>query len=81
MTKSANKPFTVLLLKPDYASDAFGQDTALAHVEADGTADAVWKARAAVGEQIEDFDIAEQEDDLFVIAVFEGHLQDVQPRE
>lgn len=71
-------PWTVLLLTPDYEADTYGQDSYLAHVEADGTEAAVREARMQMAETFEDFD-PDNEDDLFVIAVFAGHHQDVQP--
>lgn len=40
--------FTVLLLRPDYIADQYGEDTYLAHVWADSPAAALQKARLEV---------------------------------
>lgn len=54
MAKQAPKPkvkttrkYTVLLLYPDYMTDAYGQETYAAHVEADSPRQALSKARRA----------------------------------
>lgn len=47
-------PFTVLLLRPDYEADEFGQDTYLTYVFADGAQEAVTKAREEVRAQDQD---------------------------
>lgn len=80
-TTAIEKKFTVLLLKPDYVADNFGQDVALVHVEATDVAQAQFRARekACAADHPTD---EEREDagawDYHVLAVFEGHHADIQ---
>lgn len=72
--------YTVILLRPDYIADNFGQDTAC--IKVDGCtcpADAIAAARAIALEA----DEADEgnEDDYFVIACFVGHHDDLNPGE
>lgn len=74
------KPYTVLLLRPDYVTDNYGLDTYLAHAWAkDGPGQAVQTARAEAveldcpGSLLDGAD----PDDYAVLAVFEGHLNDL----
>jgi hypothetical protein len=80
-TTDTEKKFTVLLLKPDYVADNFGQDIARVHVEAADVAQAQFRARekaCAADHPTEE----EREDaeawDYHVLAVFEGHHADIQ---
>lgn len=65
--------YTVLLLRPDYLADAFGQDTYLAHVSGPSVEAAQHAARIEVSEA----DSNEDFEDYHVLAVFEGHLEDL----
>lgn len=75
------KPFTVILLYPDFLSDNYGQETYIAHAEAVNPEDAAHAAQlqacGANREAPEDPDFAIDPDDFFVLAVFDGHLEDL----
>ena len=75
--------YTVLLLRPDYIADEFGKDTYLAHVVANGAAEAQKLAQAEAWDSDQDED-AEDEDDLsgnpddyHVLFCTMGHLRDL----
>lgn len=77
------KKYTVLLLRPDYIADDYGQDTYLAHVWA---IDVLTAQETAQQEAYRcDFPVSDAEEhdsisscaDYFVLAVFEGHLNDM----
>jgi hypothetical protein len=69
------KKYTVLLLYPDYVTDVYGQDTYQDHVEAACIKEAVAKARLDCEQ---DTGISfEHLTDLYVLAVYEGHLHDL----
>lgn len=74
------KDYTVLLLRPEYIADAFGQDTYMTHVEAGGVREAQHKAQLEAIH--EDFDSEEieptgQEADYAILMVIEGHHMDL----
>lgn len=68
--------YTVLLLMPDYASD--GQEDYLAYVEGEGMTPrmASQEARSHAADAYAR-EPGEIEDDIRVLAIFEGHLSDV----
>lgn len=73
--------YTVLLLRPEYMADNFGQDTYLAHVEALDVLSAQelaqWEANLAdTPPNTGDHDPGEAAD-YHVLAVFKGHLDDM----
>jgi hypothetical protein len=70
------KHYTVILLLPDYATDNFGRDTYCDHVTSIGPASAIEVARRNCMEANDGGTIDEPED-LFVIAVFSGHHDDL----
>jgi hypothetical protein len=72
------KAYTVLLLYPDYTTNTFGQETYQAHVKATSALAAIRKARAWM--MRDNPDTIEDHDDLFVLAVYRGHLEDLNPR-
>ena len=65
--------YTVLLLRPDYASDTFGQDTYLSHVNATTATGAIGLAQREACVQ----DDNETPTDYYPLAVFAGHLDDL----
>ena len=76
------KPFTVLLLYPDYATSNFGQETYQAWVEARTMQEAKELAQLEAaqherppGEELD------PPDDYHVLAVYEGHLNNVKDRQ
>ena len=76
------KPYTVILIVPEYAADNYGQDTWLDHVEALDIDDAVrlarknaWKSHE-VDPDGEDFN-PDCFNDYKVAMVCEGHIQDI----
>ena len=77
------RPFTVLVLRPDYIASDYGQDTYLAHVMAGGVEEAQVLAQREVHQS--DFPPSEATDDCgdsgradyYVLAVFEGYLKDL----
>lgn len=77
---SAKRKFTVLVLRPDYIADTFGQDTFLAHVEATAVPAAQELAQVQAAHQ-DCSDEASRADanpeDYHILAVFDGHLSDL----
>jgi hypothetical protein len=85
--------YTILVQRPDWIADPYGLDTYLAHVEANGVLEAQGIARGEAW----DFDHAEdvaagavdesEKDEVngapayAILAVFEGHLDDVSQEE
>lgn len=77
--------FTVILVRPDYMADNFGQDTYTAHIEVEDNdvEKAVQAAKKEVwtidnsGSYGLDEDPAGEPEDYFCIAAFEGHLHTV----
>lgn len=69
----ANKKYTVLVLKPDYVSENFGQDISVEHV----TANSVELAQVLAQEQAWGNEDISDQDDYYVLAVFEGYHQDI----
>ncbi len=81
-----SKPYTVILLRPDYMADNYGQDTCMLHVKADNPTQALERARAEVieGDYSDEWaraDFYEMHDpaDYFCVAMLEGWLPDVNP--
>lgn len=78
---SKMKPFTVILLYPDFLSDNYEQETYIAHVLASDPKDAAHAAQLqaleANREDPEDPDFGLDANDFFVMAVFNGHLEDL----
>lgn len=66
------KPFTVLLLYPDYLADTFGHDTYLAFVEAPSAREAELKAQSEASAQM-GLDSIPDPYDFHVLATFAGH--------
>lgn len=77
--------YTVLLLRPDYMTSDFGQDTYLAHVEADSVAE----AQALAQHEAYRSDVPPDDDDhdgsaclgYYVLLVVGGHATDLTERE
>lgn len=75
--------YTVLLQRPDYIADDYGQDTYLAHVLAIDVLTAQETAQQEAysgdfpGSDAEERDPCSSCADYFVLAVFEGHLNDL----
>jgi len=67
--------YTVLLLYPDYASDAFGQETYLARVDAKNPKSAVVAAQANAGDANKDV----RREDFHPLLVVAGHHDDLKP--
>lgn len=84
--------YTVLVQRPDWIADPYGLDTYLAHVEAQGVFEAQQMARDQAWDA-DNVDATEDEAevdeskrydevrDYAVLAVFEGHLNDVSQEE
>ena len=72
--------YTVLLLRPDYLAENYGQDTYMDHVEATTPAGAVDEARGRAVSIDYGADVADATpEDYFALAVFAGHHDDVNP--
>ena len=77
------KPYTVLLLRPDYVADVFGQDTFMDHVMAEDAEGAQAVAQQTAwdtdneGSDPDDHDRLGESQAYYVLAVFEGHIRDV----
>ena len=71
------KAFTVILLRPDYVADTYGQDTYMTTVLAESRETALAKARA----EVQDADDTEENDptDYFCIAMIAGEHHDINP--
>lgn len=68
------KPYTVLLLRPDYVTAAFGHDTFCAHVRGDTPEVALNAARAAACEA----DNEDTPEDYYCLFCADGHVIDYQ---
>ena len=69
------KPYTVILLYPDYLSHNYGQETYTAHVFAYNREDVIKNAQAqAVIEN--EMDTDEQGEDFYPLACFAGHIEE-----
>lgn len=72
------KKYTVLLLYPDYIAESYGEDTYLGWVVADNPEKALKTARREVMNR-QPCGLRRTAADFFCLAVFEGHLSDVNP--
>ena len=68
------KPYTILLLRPDYVAATFGHDTFCAHVEGPTADAALAEARAAACEA----DEQETPEDYYCLFCTDGHVKDYQ---
>ena len=68
------KPYTVILMHPDYYAETYGQDSTVRHVNAREPGTEIRRAQRDAAQEAECDD---QESDWFPIACFAGHLQDV----
>lgn len=68
------RPYTAIVLRPDYTAENYGQDTYLAWVNADTAAEAADRARGAAAAVDKN---EGNEEDYFLIALFEGKLIDL----
>jgi hypothetical protein len=64
------KPYTVLLLRPDYAAATFGQDTFCAYVEGMTPEDALIAARSAACDE----DDTDTPEDYYCQFCADGHI-------
>ena len=70
------KPYTVLLLYPDYLADQYGLDTYLAHVDAENHAKAIRKAQVQALRAQGAYAVASA-DDFYPLFCTEGHHNDL----
>lgn len=78
---SKKRTYTVLLLRPDYATSHYGQDTYLTNVEATTVKAAVRRARLELW-GVDTSNVKPTRDDLqdyFVLLVAEGRITDINP--
>lgn len=73
------KPYTVLLLRPDYIAEPYGQDTYMAHVEAENPVNAIEAAQIEVWKEDHGDDAGESWTDYNVLLIIEGHHRDLYP--
>ena len=74
------KPYSVLLLYPDYIADEFGKETYLAWVEAESPEQAVGEAqRMAWIDNNQGEDDCLHPDDFFPLITIQGHHGDLTP--
>lgn len=73
------KPYTVLLLYPDYRTQDYGRETYLAWVDATDPNEAVRLAQEEAFTVNEGEPGHEDAEDFYPLAVFEGHLSNVRP--
>ena len=71
------KKFTVLLMRPDYVADGFGEDTYLAHVRAETPEAAITLAQQEVAklDDIDDIKVA----DYYPLICLTGWREDLTP--
>lgn len=74
----ATHKYTVILLRPDYATNDFGQDTLVVYAEGADPVQAVAKARKDVA-KADGLDKGNKGADYFVIAVMPGWQADINP--
>lgn len=67
--------WSVLLLRPDYIADSFGQDTILLHVEERCAKTALATAKRMVAET-DQLEYLESADDYYPLIVTTGHIAD-----
>lgn len=73
------KPYTVLMLYPDYLASQYGEETYLAHVSA---TDPTLAIKQAQGEAFSENELDPGDSDpadFATLAVFPGHLEDLKP--
>lgn len=68
------RPYTAIVLRPDYTAETYGQDTYLTWVNADTSAEAADRARGAAAAVDKN---EGNEEDYFLVALFEGKLIDL----
>ena len=68
------RPYTVILLYPDYLATTFGQDTCLAWVEGEDRDQAVKNAQIELAKN----EGTDEPDDFFAIACFDGYLEELE---
>ena len=73
------RPYTVLLLRPDYLAEPYGQDTYLTHVFADSPDEAVDAAQIEVWNVDQGDDADTSWDDYHPLLVLDGHHYDAAP--
>lgn len=73
------KPYTVLLLRPDYRAYSYGQDTYLAHVEAENPDDAVVAGQIGVWKEDAGDEAGTSWSDYHPLLVLDGHHYDAAP--
>jgi hypothetical protein len=66
-------PYTVLLLRPDYAAATFGHDTFLAHVTGENVGAALTAARRAACKA----DETSEPEDYYCLFCAKGHMDDL----
>ena len=71
------KRYTVLLLRPDYVADGFGEDTYLAHVRAETPEEAITLAQQEVA-KLDDIDDGEAAD-YYPLITTQGWHGDLTP--
>lgn len=75
------RPYTVLLLRPDYLADSYGQDTYLAHVDAENPDNAVVAGQMQVWNVDKGDDAGTPWTDYHPLLVLDGHHYDAAPPE
>lgn len=73
------RPYTVLLLRPDYIAEPYGQDAYLAHVFADSPDDAITAAQIEAWNEDKGDDAGESWTDYNVLLIIEGPHRDLYP--
>lgn len=73
------RPYTVLLLRPDYIAEPYGQDTYMAHVEAENPVNAIEAAQIEVWNEDAGDEDSTSWDDYHPLLVLDGHLYDAGP--
>ena len=73
------RPYTVLMITPDYLSGAYGHDSYCAWVEAENVEAAQKAGQAEAAAETSDPDDTDpsRPEDFFVVFVCEGHVEDI----
>ena len=73
------QPYTVLMITPDYLSNAYGHDSYCAWVEAENVEQAQLRGQEDAVRELTDPDDTDpsRPEDFFIVFVCEGHIEDI----
>ena len=73
------QPYTVLMITPDYLSNAYGHDSYCAWVEAENIEQAQMEGQIEAARELTDPDDTDpsRPEDFFIVFVCDGHIEDI----